>query len=426
MKLLNNNLFRLSLVLLVITSAGSTLTAQTRNVSWLHGLGQNGTAWDEMEVIFRDEKLMITDASDISIGYESEEGVQVAQDDAVIISDPNGIVIGHSMGGVVARAIDDDPTDQRDFGGIITVGTPNNGAAIANSLLNGDVANATNFACNSMLAGPTSEIPIVPINLQGFTVGMICNGVNNFIVPLIEGQTNQSAQDLAVGSDVITNLSGQISGIPQVAIWGNERSPVHWRLLSSLASENENDTEWMDRARNFRTLYNVYSIAHTSVAVVTGIIGFFNAAAWKTTIVETYKAVQWRKGVKWLDNSEGYWNELIDCASTRTETVTFYQSGEVNCLDFGFTGSPQWIACVQQYCDPYPYCTQEPINYSVEIVLNGASDGFICKDSQIGTVATEDIYEADQANHSEEVIHINVEREIRRILDDPSSFFYTQ
>ena len=394
-------------------------------MSWLHGLGENGQTWDEMEELFDLEKMDITTGTTVSRGYNSTDGVLIAQGDATLRSGPSNIAIGHSMGGIVARAINDDPADPRVIGGIITVGTPNNGAAIANSLLNGDVATATDFACNSLLAGPLSEVPFASVIVQQITNNIVCNQLGEIVTPLLEGQSNQSAVDLAVGSQVITGLTDQNSGIPQVAIWGNERSPVHWRLVSSAASGNENDIEWVELAADFRAVYNGRFLNNTTLAVVTGIIGFWNPTIWSRTALHSYRAVQWSRGVRWFDTSEKQWNQLIDCSANRTESIVFYQSGEVNCLDFGFTGSPEWIDCVQEYCDPYPYCTQEPIAYSVIQVINGASDGFICEDSQKGSVADDDIFRADEANHAEEVIHVNVEENIRQVLGRPGSFFET-
>jgi pimeloyl-ACP methyl ester carboxylesterase len=423
----SRNILGKILILLLFTSVNSTLFGQERNVSWLHGLGENGTTWDAMEAIFVAERNSFTNASSTSPGFPSLNGVNASSNavSPIISPDNNSIVIGHSMGGIVARDIDLSNPGQ--IGGVISVGTPNNGAAISNSLANGDVDRATNFACNALLAGPSSEIPFVGILIQAITPPIICSILSEeVVVPLIGGQNNQSAMDLAVGSAVITDMAGGTSGIPQISIWGNERSPVHWRLASSMVSNNANDVELVNLAEDFRSVYNTFFIGHTSVAIATGILGSLFPPLLAATAKESFSAYQWKRGVRWFDNSEGYWNQLIDCGSTRTETITVYQSGEVDCDCLGYAGSAAWVACVNEYCDPYPVnCTQEPIHYSVEIIINGASDGFICEDSQIGPVTTE-IFEARGANHFEEVIHPNVTLRIREILDDENSFFYTQ
>ena len=84
-----------------------------------------------------------------------------------------------------------------------------------------------------------------------------------------------SAQDLQVGSPIINNINNNGSGIPQLSIWGNERSPVHWRLLSSLDSGNANDTEWVEIAEDFRAAYHTQFLIHTSVGIGAAIGGIF-------------------------------------------------------------------------------------------------------------------------------------------------------
>jgi pimeloyl-ACP methyl ester carboxylesterase len=422
----SRNILGKILIFTFFTSVSYTMYGQTRNVSWLHGLGENGNTWNAMEAIFVAERNSFTNATSISPGFPSLNGLGAATNavSPVLPPDNNSIVIGHSMGGIVARDIDLNNPGQ--IGGVISVGTPNNGAAISNSLANGDVDRAINFACNALLAGPSSEIPLVGILIQAITPPIICSILSEEVVtPLIGNQNNQSAMDLAVGSGVITGMAGGISGIPQISIWGNERSPVHWRLASSIVSNNANDVALVNVAEDFRSVYNTFFIGHTSVAIASGILGSLFPPLLAVTAKESFSAVQWKRGVRWFDNSEGYWNQLIDCGSTRTETITVYQSGEVDCDCLGYAGSAAWVACVDEYCNPYPVnCTQEPIHYTVEIIINGASDGFICEDSQIGPVAT-DIYEARGANHFEQVLHPNVATQIRAILDRENDFFET-
>lgn len=425
-----NNLLRLGgLALFLIISIQSGM-AQTRNVSWLHGLGENNTTWDDMELIFRNERTMITDATDISGFFTSDEGIAVAQAEADILSDPNGIVIGHSTGGIVARAIDLDPTDARDFGGIISVGTPNSGAAISNSITNGDVDRAMTSACNSVLAGPTSVIPGVNIVIQAITPPIICEILSdNIVEPLLGEQNNQTGQDLAVGSNVINGMSGGTSGIPQISIWGNERSPVHWRLLSSLDTDNANDTRWVNRAEDFRSVYNGFFIAHTSAAVASGIGGFFVPGLWAVAAKQAFSAVQWKRGVRWFDNSESHWNQLIDCGNDRTQTIVlsvqtiYLPDQQCSCTE----EIPAEAGCWEHWemiCAENPDACWTTIEVTETVFVNGASDGFICEDSQIGPVAI-DVYEARDANHSEEVVHIEVQRQLRACFDR-DDFFDTE
>ena len=163
------NIVKICSVILLTLPIAMTY-GQDRNVLWSHGLGENAATWNQMEAIFDAERRM--SLGNQSPGYASFNGVAAATNETVNdieavfgqagSRNPNNIGIGHSMGGNVLRNIDvtEVGADQR-FGGIITVGTPNDGAAIVNSIDNGDVDAAITHACGELLAGPTSEIPFI-------------------------------------------------------------------------------------------------------------------------------------------------------------------------------------------------------------------------------------------------------------------------
>lgn len=409
------NQYILFFVTLCVT--GELLSQSPRRVSWLHGLGENSTSWNYMESIFESERNIFGS----SPGYNDEDGISAAALDAksFIGNDSNGIVIGHSMGGNVARAIDID--DPGIMGGIITVGTPNDGAFISNSLINGSVENAVEDACEDLLAGPLSEIPILSLVVNNLLADFVCGVLYELIVePKLGSNINQSAVDLAVGSPA---LPGATSGIPTISIWGNERSPVHWRLLSSLESNNANDTEWIENAEDFREVYNSFYQGHLAASIISGVFGFFSPWSWGVSGREAYVASQWRRGVNWFDGSEGIWNELIDCGGTREEEVSItydFAPYWSFCSCFS-TGSEDWVECVENYCpNGIENCIQE-ISYTILVPVNKASDGFICKDSQIGSVQIDE-YEAKDANHSEELVHSNIRARIDDIFDRTDFF----
>jgi hypothetical protein len=400
-----------------------------RNISWLHGFKGSSNDWIEMEAIFEIERNQITSSSTLRVGYPSDIGLNQASSfvSVVIPDDDNSLVIGHSMGGVVARDVNYNNVGH--IGGIITVGAPNNGAAIANSLINGDVDRLLTYSCKALLAGPSSEIPFVSILIQSIAPSVICKILSDDLIqPILESQSNQSAIDLSVGSPDITKLAGSTSGTPQISIWGNERSPVHWRLLGSIL-END-DTHWVKLANDYRSLYNSFFIANTSAAVVGGLAGFLNPSLWLYAGKKAYSASQWKRGVRWFDNSERYWNQLIDCGGDMTEEITVsvqVPSDDYHCDGQLEQGGPYCLAyeqCLDYWAER---CDQNPEDCWVDIVLsqftvtNGRSDGFICEDSQIGPVAIDE-YEARDANHWEELQHPNVERRIRNCFERTDVF----
>jgi len=426
-----NRVFKLLGFSLLFFFSQIAVSQTARNISWLHGFNGSSNDWIEMEAIFEIERNQITSTSSLRVGYPSNIGLDPASSfvSGFIPFDNSSLVIGHSMGGVVARDVDLKNVGQ--IGGIISVGAPNNGAAIANSLINGDVDRLLTYSCKALLAGPSSEIPFVSILIQSIAPSVICKILrDDLIQPILESQNNQSAIDLAVGSSAITGMAGSTSGIPQISIWGNERSPVHWRLLSSITEDNSNDTYWVSMASDFRSLYNSFFIANTSAAVVGGLAGFFNPGLWIYAGKKAYSASQWKRGVRWFDNSERYWNQLIDCGGDMSEEIYVsvqVPSDDYNCAWQLEQGGPYCLAyeaCLDYWaerCDQNPEDCWEEIVLSQFTVTNSRSDGFICEDSQIGPVAIDE-YEARDANHWEELQHPNVERRIRNCFDRTDEF----
>lgn len=438
-----------TIVILLVLGSYNAICQQDRNVYWVHGLGEDSDTWQAMEDIFDVERRMNNDINtniDNSLGYPAFDGVNDAT--ANVIGDientysingstnDRNIGIGHSLGGNILRDIDaTELGNNQRFGGLITVGTPNNGAMISNNLANGTIDQAINHACDEVMAGPNTIInPLLNFLGQIVAPHIFCRVLKKICVdPLLGAQQNVTASNLMVGSLFINTTYINQSNIPKISIWGNEQSPVHWRLASSFETDNLDERVWIDRVADLRAVYHAFYVKNTGFSVATGLIGFINPIAWIGTGAYAWRAHQWNRGVNWVDNSEGMWNVLIDCGSTRTETITVSTGGTIDCDCVGFTGSQAWIDCVNQYCDPYPTnCFEDPVNYSVEVVINGRSDGYICEDAQIinGT-ATTDHYRADRANHNEETEPFTVVQDRlrsiwngqNRVFDD---FFITE
>ncbi|MEO0473603.1 MAG: hypothetical protein AAF206_28590, partial [Bacteroidota bacterium] len=144
--------------LLTTTSFGQN---QGRNVFWIQGMGQSGNAWQEYENRFGNERCMNSVSDNISNWnvVRTTDGIPLFTNrirtemnlslGAAGVGDPQNIAVGHSAGGITARAIVRDHQGNsaqypQTFGGIITVGSPNNGADLVNSYENGDVAAVLN------------------------------------------------------------------------------------------------------------------------------------------------------------------------------------------------------------------------------------------------------------------------------------------
>ena len=113
------------------------------NYLWLHGLGDNANCWKIYDEAF-------TSGIGTRVGYSSALSIPSIGTDVwgtkynydtgaweYLPSKSNVILIGHSLGGLVAREIE--AKGSSNIKGIITIGTPHQGAPIEAQLANGGV-----------------------------------------------------------------------------------------------------------------------------------------------------------------------------------------------------------------------------------------------------------------------------------------------
>ncbi len=147
-----------------------------RMLYWVHGLNGDGSSWDQAAAACEDKIVDDFPPREV-IGYapsyyESQPSIFTAswkfrQDLPISNELPLGydptksFVIAHSQGGIVSRYTDYYYTQpgngfQRKFGGIVTFGTPNQGAQIVNNQVM--VSDFLYRLGDAMSAGPVSDI----------------------------------------------------------------------------------------------------------------------------------------------------------------------------------------------------------------------------------------------------------------------------
>jgi hypothetical protein len=321
--------------------------------------------------------------------------------------------IGHSMGGIVLRQMDYRNPNYY-LGGIITVGSPNKGAAIVNSIESGAVDAALNHACSSLASGPGAQLVFTPWVVRGYTREDFCEIHKNVILDqlfdLNSVPSDPGPQDLKVGSSAMNTINNFNSNIPQIAIWGNEESPVHWRLVSSMLNGNVNDQDFVEVARAVEAIYIAFEASNFAAMIVSASYAPVNPAAFTAAIYFGIASRMWGRGVRWLQTSEDTWLTVIGAAGTQTINYTIPSavpnSGcEVYYAAYQATFFPwilsQFISCMQQ-CATNPGCYQTT-NVTQTVTLGNASDGFIPAGSQVmDGLPQSNIYEAVGVNHREE------------------------
>ena len=171
-------------------------------------------------------------------------------------TDNNGIIIAHSMGGVVVREMDR-MYDQapltfgsKPYGGIITFGSPHGGSPIANSIVSRAVENYGKNTCyfiGNQVDLFTSSYPV--LNTLGNTVYYVFNGnfISNGITDGCLNLVNHGLSGLLYGRGIVVDAqygSAKMQNlytapnVRKIALIGIEDQPVELKYASSYQAGN--------------------------------------------------------------------------------------------------------------------------------------------------------------------------------------------
>lgn len=375
------------------------VVAQQRGGIWVHGLNANNAQWRKWEDLFTDERqldsrnrLFVPDPNSPSGAswqdYHTEQGVNQMTNNVLADATVNGggdartIYFGFSMGGVVGREID--VNRQRNFGGIITSGSPLDGARIANSVRNGEAFNAIADGADVVLRGPLRQIgPTAYVfEVAGLAVTQLVRGFESvFNIFGLQQTNNQGTTDLMEGSGYMNSgIRDSQTNTPKVLIYGNENAPGCWRILSQ-AIGNGDDEQYVSVAFAAGYVYEAAMWVNFGIAAYYGIAAFFTfgATAWLAAYY-AYVAIGWMEGMNfWRSDADRNWNYLIGASIPSYQTVCYEQlnpAAYADCLLFS-TETPDdyercYLSSMEQYC--YNYYAQ----------VNAQSDAFIKAASQSG------------------------------------------
>ena len=139
---------------MLLVFAGSAFVVNGQNkVYWVHGLLDDGQAWNVYRTTLTAEEnrgAQISWVSSFSLQSASEAlNWEISED---LNNSGKAIVFGHSAGGLVAR---DAARKSNKIRAIITAGTPNKGAPVASALASGAFENVANRAVNVVTSALT-------------------------------------------------------------------------------------------------------------------------------------------------------------------------------------------------------------------------------------------------------------------------------
>jgi pimeloyl-ACP methyl ester carboxylesterase len=249
------------------------LTAQNDNdrvVFWLHGLGGNDAAFTKVV-----EATTFTGApgyperriGSVQLGYqnhtfslgsagafvESQIRVNDAASSSFGLGFNNNFIIAHSQGGLVARVVDKMYSDfswlGRRINGLVTFGTPHQGARILDNI--GNFNTFISSGCSDLSAGVLEEaIPngflidlIIPNGIVSAVTQPICALAGEAAPLAFSDFTQPITEDYKINTTtpILAQLNSFQSNIPKVAFYGVEdQSTMLWRILFNVKDQLPN------------------------------------------------------------------------------------------------------------------------------------------------------------------------------------------
>lgn len=258
---------------------------------FIHGFGSSNDSWLEKntpaDLINPPDGQQSVIDSYILFGYDLEdpEYENMAADDifsdivtglnqAILQNTGPGdewILVGHSLGGLIARAAQP-YLSGFDIKGILTVGSPHQGAPAADVTLN-DASSILDTLTADLSAGPSageSEVALLQALLSDWGALLAGTAIPEFI-PVAKAEGDKwigKALGPPAASDFIGlegSLIDQINGIPEMqephrSIIGSERSPTIIRWISEFSDLNSQSYDELELLGFFDDVQNWYSM----------------------------------------------------------------------------------------------------------------------------------------------------------------------
>jgi pimeloyl-ACP methyl ester carboxylesterase len=299
--------------------------AQGNNYIWLHGLNDDSNCWSIYQNAF-------TPSNGSTLGYASNASIADIASNLWFSnrsSFVNGtILIGHSMGGLVARELEYNyPSPIK---GIITIGTPHQGAPALNELYNGGANNLTKKvvgkAKNSVKASLTAIAFTIPG--VGYALPVSVNlGVDLLYkyvgIPILDKAINeqiardysaQCSKDMVPGSTYMNNIGIRQVEVPILTFACEED---RWQLprvgyctqkksiLQADATANANGDFDLGGYNQLKSLNNTFKVVggvHAGIAVGCGVGGFFFPYLWAASAAHANASSSWYSTAGYIDD----------------------------------------------------------------------------------------------------------------------------
>lgn len=286
------------------------VTAQT-NVTFLHGINDQG-AWNRTAPLMQQE-FRLTENRQNYVSDQALDNINNGLGVGLIL---NGVLVGHSMGGLVSR--DEIDENRGSYQGLITLGTPHNGAPIAPNLDN--AGRVFGWWLNDLSQGWAR---LYGGGYGNYLARLLFEDIGGNAVQNVLNDTYdaQSLDDMAPGSAFMNGLNrtpnNTLTG-NNTAIWGSESFPQPWRLAESAIDGQGLDRNILANTHAATSYLYFYMFYRTSYLGYLYMRSFFWTWNWYYLIVGAYyynAAAGFYQGYASLNNYQQVeWSAFIDGA----------------------------------------------------------------------------------------------------------------
>ena len=313
-----NYTLALLFAMLVITQLNAN------NYVWLHGLNDNYNCWKVYDNAF-------TPGISSRPGYSSNNSIaNIANsvwNNNYLSYRSDIILIGHSLGGLIAREIES--KKYSNVKAIITIGTPHQGAYVENAIAQGKQHEFVSSLSNKFAIGLSASTaalvgPFWPVQAGVIVVidGTIMVVTNKVLVPYIESQmadgSLQSEKDMQVGSTYMNTASARKVNVPILCFAAEEDRWSVARLAYCASNKDKlnSDATLNSDGSYDKTGYNYLQAAQTGCYTLSGIhagcaagalaLGWWNPWGWWAAGVNTAAGIYWLTTGNYLNNGLDY------------------------------------------------------------------------------------------------------------------------
>lgn len=391
-----------------------SMSAQTKQVYWVHGLNKNYTSFENFANYFSPLYYLSAHRGSYTTNVAIPSSAASLKGIILSSSTQANIVIAHSMGGVNSMYIYKNLGGRNYIGGLISLNSLYNGAYVTNNIDNGTMVNIVNEAVDLGAKGARNDpgvavatfltVPVIDVatalgiyhTVLETLIGKIPNYVKTFdTTPFVATATKNS---LKVGSSDIVGIQGGGSDLPSIAFFGNEDYPASLKLIKSTTNQDiESLVSGVSSGCN--SLYNYHHLQYLAMLASLN----FPVAAFEAQMASNWKTSK----DYWSGTFQKATNIMIGAYRTEQQEVTYR---EWLCVSEDGPHKKS-ISNVEPCVNQWVYFTE-----MVDVIIDEPSDGLLPISTQKALPGCIRTYELLHINHEEATSHPDVRARLRDVF----------